>query len=64
MAASAALAMTGCSQTSKLIGVSGHPYMTEPNCHRTEPFGEFDETCDEPRLGFKNFSPPPVAGGF
>ncbi|TIP54135.1 MAG: hypothetical protein E5X69_00990 [Mesorhizobium sp.] len=35
-----------------------------PQCHRSVPLGEFDPNCDEPRVGFKNFSPPPIVTGF
>lgn len=64
LAMAASITITGCSQSGKLINVSGHPYATEADCRRTVSLGEFDEMCDEPRLGFKNFSPPSIGFGF
>ncbi|WP_454856792.1 hypothetical protein [Rhizobium binxianense] len=55
-------AVTGCS-TDRYVDVPGHPFKTNPCCRRTKPIGEFDPRCDAPKLGFKDFCPPPVVGG-
>ena len=56
--------VAGCSQTTGSIGTSNKPHASEPQCHRSVPLSKFDPGCDEPRLGFKNFSPPPIVTGF
>lgn len=56
--------VAGCSQTTSSIGTSSNPHPSVPQCHRSVPFGEFDPNCDEPRVGFRNFSPPPIVTGF
>lgn len=63
--ASMALLVTiaGCSQTTGSISTSSSPHTSGPQCHRSVPLGEFDENCDEPRLGFKGFSQPPIVTG-
>ncbi|MDX8449404.1 hypothetical protein [Mesorhizobium captivum] len=55
--------VAGCSQTTGSIGTSISPHTSGPQCHRSVPLSEFDETCDEPRLGFKGFSPLPIVTG-
>ncbi|TIS89717.1 MAG: hypothetical protein E5W83_25640 [Mesorhizobium sp.] len=61
VAAALLVITSGCSQTTGSI--PGPSHKTEPQCHRSAPPGEFDQNCDEPRLGFKNFSPPPIVTG-
>ncbi|WFP65823.1 hypothetical protein [Mesorhizobium sp. WSM4904] len=56
--------VAGCSQTTGSIGTTSNSHTSVPQCHRSVPLGEFDPSCDEPRLGFKNFSPPPIVTGF
>lgn len=58
------LTVAGCSQTTGSISTSSTPQTSGPHCHRSVPLGKFDPNCDEPRLGFKNFSPPPIVTGF
>lgn len=58
------LTVAGCSQTTGSISTSSTPQTSGPQCHRSVPLGKFDPNCDEPRLGFKNFSPPPIVTGF
>ncbi|NKK53025.1 hypothetical protein E0H35_24015 [Rhizobium leguminosarum bv. viciae] len=49
------LAATNCSTSDR--------FRTDPCCRRTKPIGKFDARCDAPKLGYKNFCPPPVIGG-
>jgi hypothetical protein len=56
--------VAGCSQTTGSIGTSSNSHTGVPQCHRSVPLGKFDPNCEEPRLGFKNFSPPPIVTGF
>ncbi|RUM95994.1 hypothetical protein EET67_20195 [Pseudaminobacter arsenicus] len=58
------VAIAGCAETTRYVEVPGHPYKAEPTCKRTQPFGKFDERCDCPRTGFRNFRPPVADVGF
>ncbi|WP_163268269.1 hypothetical protein [Chelativorans alearense] len=49
--------LAGCTQTIGSIAVGDQAYKTDPACERTKPLGQYDEKCDTPRLGFKDFSP-------
>ncbi|TIT91212.1 MAG: hypothetical protein E5W55_20680 [Mesorhizobium sp.] len=55
--------VAGCSQTTGSIVTSSSPRTSAPQCPRSVPLSEFDKTCDEPRLGFKGFSPLPIVNG-
>lgn len=50
--------LAGCTQTSRYTAVPGYAYKTDPACKRTKPPSKFDERCDCPKVGFKNFTPP------
>ncbi len=54
--------LAGCSETSRYVTVSGHPYKTDPECHRSVPLGQFDPDCDCPKRGIKNFCAPKAPG--
>ncbi|KRB60071.1 hypothetical protein ASE04_25475 [Rhizobium sp. Root708] len=45
------------SASSRYIRVPGFAFKTDPNCHRTKPADRFDPVCDEPVLGYRDFSP-------
>lgn len=45
------------SASSRYIHVPGFAFKTDPSCHRTKPADRFDPVCDEPVLGYKDFSP-------
>lgn len=53
----AACVLAGCVQPS-YVTLPGYSYKTNPHCKRREPPSKFDERCDCPKLGFKNFTPP------
>lgn len=60
--------LASCASTPNPTGthIAGHPYRTKSDCVRTQPIGKFDPKCDEPLLGFNDFSPmsfPVTTGG-
>ncbi|WP_442088074.1 hypothetical protein [Rhizobium acaciae] len=57
------LAATNCSTSDRYGQMESHPFWTDSCCRRTKPIGKFDARCDAPKLGYKNFCPPPVIGG-
>lgn len=65
-----ALASCATTETTSSIRVEGHPYNTTTGCKRDKPFGKFDPKCDQPLLGYNNFSDPTIVpqvgapGGF
>jgi hypothetical protein len=52
-----------CSASDRYVQIPGYAFKTDPHCHRTKPIGVFDQRCDAPKLGFKDFYPPPVIVG-
>ncbi|MBP2562480.1 hypothetical protein J2857_005271 [Neorhizobium galegae] len=58
IAALIACSAMGCTQTTRYVTVPGHAYKTDPACKRSQPPSKFDERCDCPKLGIKNFTPP------
>jgi hypothetical protein len=42
----------------RYIALPGYAFRTDPSCERKAPKSAFDQKCDWPRLGIKDFSQP------
>lgn len=54
------IAIALCAPHATYVSLPGYAFKTKPNCQRHVPKTRFDERCDWPRLGFKDFTPPLV----
>lgn len=59
----AVAALAGCKTTDYATvqpdqyQIAGHPYKSAKDCHRKAPVGKFDQKCDVPYVGIRDWSP-------
>jgi hypothetical protein len=62
-ASTLALAAALCLPTIHYVSLPGYAFKTDPKCQRTVAKTQFDQKCDWPRLGIKDFTTPsPIFG--
>ncbi|WP_082930533.1 hypothetical protein [Rhizobium bangladeshense] len=54
------IAIALCAPIAAYVSLPGYAFKTNPKCLRHVPKTKFDRRCDQPRLGFKDFTPPLV----
>ncbi|MBX4869645.1 MULTISPECIES: hypothetical protein [Rhizobium] len=54
------IAIALCAPSATYVSLPGYAFKTNPKCLRHVPKTKFDRRCDQPRLGFKDFTPPLV----
>lgn len=54
------IALAFCAPSVKYVSLPGYAFKTDPKCQRTVAKTKFDSRCDWPRLGIKDYTPPPV----